>query len=135
MKLFIILFKAADGSDQEGIYAMSVDNRNIVVAFAAEDDAQRFATLLEAQDFFSPLVEEIDSEELEAFCEEADYTLAVVPEGELAIPPETNLDQMDWDPSALSEDEDGEDEDLEAEEVAPLSAEMEAFRRRLEKLL
>ncbi|MBD2099697.1 DUF3110 domain-containing protein [Leptolyngbya sp. FACHB-261] len=132
MQLFVILFKAEDGSEQEGIHTLSIGGKNTVLAFEAEDDATRFALMLEAQDFFSPTPEGIEAEEIKEFCEGAGLELVVVPEGELVVPPETSLEQTDWNPNAPEEAELQPDSD---EQVSDESDEMEAFRRRLEKLL
>jgi hypothetical protein len=48
-------------------------NRNKVLMFESEDDAARFALMLEAQDFPPATVEAFDSEELKEFCQSADY--------------------------------------------------------------
>ena len=61
------------------------------------DDATRFALLLEAQDFPVPTVEAMDSGDIEAFCREADYEYEIVGDGMLAIPPENNVPEPDWD--------------------------------------
>ncbi len=129
MQLFILLFKAADGSDQEGIHTLHIGGKNTVLAFEAEDDATRFALMLEAQDFFAPSVEGIDAEEIDEFCKGADLDLVVVPEGELVMPPDVNLEAIDWDPQAPTQLE------TPPEPEENLSEEMEAFRRRLERLL
>ena len=56
--------------------------------FESEDDATRYAILLEAQDFLKPSVEKIDSQEIEDFCLEAGYETKLVTEGMLEIPPQ-----------------------------------------------
>ncbi|WP_218080025.1 DUF3110 domain-containing protein [Anthocerotibacter panamensis] len=124
MRLSVLLFNA--GSDNEGIYTLAVEGQNTVVAFEDEDDATRYALLLEAQDFLSASVEVLDEKELQAFCESADLGLSIIEKGTLAVPPDKNLDQLDW--SAEAEVPDAEEPD------APLS-ELDLLRQRLEKLL
>jgi hypothetical protein len=127
MQVWVLLFNA--NTDNEGIYTLEIEGENIIVAFEQEDDAIRYAGLLEAQDFLSPTVERIDSKDLEEFCEEANYELNIVPTDALLVPPERNVDKTDWDSDQdgdLSEPED----EIEVED--PVIAMM---RRRLENLL
>jgi len=70
-------------------------NRNQVLMFASEDDATRFALMLEAQDFPPATVEAMDSEEIKEFWK-CDYDWELVPDGALALPPETNVEATDW---------------------------------------
>lgn len=127
MQVWVLLFNA--NTDNEGIYTLEIEGNNIIVAFEQEDDAIRYAGLLEAQDFLSPTVESIDSEELQEFCEDANYDLNIVPTDALLVPPEKNVDKTDWSPDRvqkLSEPE------ADAEVEDPVIAMM---RRRLENLL
>jgi hypothetical protein len=95
--------------------------------FESEDDATRYALLLEAQDFPVPTVERIDSEEVEEFCQSAGYETELVKEGMLAIPPESNVEDIDWQKEEVPPAE---------EEVSEIpDAELDSIRRRLEGLL
>jgi hypothetical protein len=87
--------------------------------FASEDDATRFALMLEAQDFPTPAVEGLDREEIEEFCRDADYDCQLVEEGMLALPPETNLAETDW----------------QADAPQPEISDLDRIRRQLEGLL
>jgi len=115
-----------------------VGNRNKVLMFESEDDAARFALMLEAQDFPPATVEAFDSEELKEFCQSADYDWEIVPNnGNLAIPPEINVEQTDW--KAESE-EDVASETLPRNQNSPekpelSDSELESIRRKLEGLL
>lgn len=126
MRVYVLLFNP--GTDNEGIYTLKMqeEDRNVVLMFESEEDATRYGLLLEAQDFLSPAVEPIESEEVEEFCEEAEYECVLVPEGTLALPPETNLDATDWDPEQPPS--------LDAPDEFSLS-DLDAIRRRLEGLL
>jgi hypothetical protein len=125
----VLLFDA--GSDTEGIHSLELNGRTVVLLFEDPDDAERYAGLLEAQDF-------------ERFCAEAGYEARHVPSGFLPrndedrlliAPPEQNLDVSQWrelsersaaasgTPSPWEEGREGRDPEL------------EAFRRRLEGLL
>lgn len=125
MRVFVLLFNAR--TENEGIYTLKMDGRNIVLMFESEDDATRYSLMLEAQDFASPAVEEFEAEEIEEFCDGADYECKLVPEGTLALPPETNVETTDWQPDAKPGP---------AKSPAELSdSELDQIRRRLEGLL
>ena len=123
MQVWVLLFNA--NTDNEGIYTLEIEGNNIIVAFEQEDDAIRYAGLLEAQDFLSPTVERIDKQDLEEFCEESNYDLNIVPTDALLVPPEKNVDKTDWSENRKSSEPEDEVED-------PVIAMM---RRRLENLL
>ncbi|MFM7601145.1 MAG: DUF3110 domain-containing protein [Pseudanabaena sp.] len=127
MHVWVLLFNA--NTDNEGIYTLEIEGNNIIVAFEQEDDAIRYAGLLEAQDFLSPTVESIDSKDLEEFCEEAGYDLNIVPTDALLVPPEKNVDKTDW---SADRDQNLPEPEDEIEVEDPVIAMM---RRRLENLL
>ncbi len=133
--MHVLLFDP--GSDQEGIHSLELGGRTVVLLFENPDDAERYAGLLEAQDFPVPCVEALNRQDLEDFCAEAGYEARFVPTGFmpeseeerlLLAPPERNMEVTGWkeDPAAPDvEDPDGPAGDTE----------LEAFRRRLEGLL
>ncbi len=96
MRVFVLLFNAR--TENEGIHTLKTGDRNIVLMFESEDDATRYALLLEAQDFLAPAVESIDAEDVEDFCDNAHYECKLVPEGTLAVPPESAAEELDWQP-------------------------------------
>lgn len=104
MRVFVLLFNAR--TENEGIHTIRVGDRNKLLMFESEDDASRFALMLEAQDFPTATVEPMDSEELEEFCTSANYDWEIVPEGALAVPPEANVDETDWQKDNPQVDED-----------------------------
>jgi len=141
MRVFVILFNAR--TENEGIHTIRLatpdgKERHIIMMFESEDDATRYAMLLEAQDFHVPTVEEIDSEEIEAFCRGSGYESKLIPVGFVPqspeervflAPPEANLTDTDW---TLEEPP----EAGEAESESELSnSELDDIRRRLEGLL
>ncbi|OKH22553.1 hypothetical protein NIES593_12210 [Hydrococcus rivularis NIES-593] len=135
MRVFVLLFNAR--TENEGIHTIQIGDRNKVLMFESEDDATRYALLLEAQDFPAPTVEAIDSEEIEEFCRSADYDWEIVKDGMLAIPPDKNVENTDWkpdgnysEPETATETETGTETDS---EMSP--SELESIRRRLEGLL
>jgi hypothetical protein len=131
MQVFVLLFNV--GTENEGLHSLQIGDRNVVLMFEDEDDATRYALLLEAQDFPLPAVEALDQEEIEEFCEGAGYDCQFVPQGFvpqsdaerlLLAPPEANVDQTDLD---LAVDQ--------PKETVMESDELERIRRKLEGLL
>ena len=131
MRVNVLLFDA--GSDSEGIHSLEIAGRTVVLLFENPDDAERYAGLLEAQDFPVPTVESLDREDVELFCREAGYEArfvasGFVPESDeerlFMAPPEANRDVSQWkDEESLSEPEPSSSSDL------------DALRKRLEGLL
>ncbi|NEP16497.1 MAG: DUF3110 domain-containing protein [Leptolyngbya sp. SIO4C1] len=129
MQVFVLIFNAR--TENEGIHTLRVGDRNAVLMFEEEDDALRFAGLLEAQDFPEASVEAFEQTEIEEFCEGAGYEAKLIPTGTLLMPPEQNVDQTDWNPNATPEQR------AEAEQKAKdiSDAELDRIRQQLEKLL
>ena len=141
MPVHVLLFDA--GSENEGIHSLELNGTTVVLLFEDPDDAERYAGLLEAQDFPVPTVEALDQQEMERFCAESGYQARLVPSGFLPrsaeerlliAPPEANMDVSHWqeqsDPSAVGL---GEGDTGAGEQSA--DPELENFRRRLEGLL
>ena len=124
MRVFVLLFNAR--TENEGIHTTQVGDRNKLLMFESEDDATRFALMLEAQDFPPATVERMDSEEVEEFCNGAGYDWELVPDGALAVPPESNVEDTDW-------KEEGTQPPESNAEIA--DAELERIRRQFEGLL
>jgi hypothetical protein len=149
----VLLFDA--GSDQEGIHSLELNGHTVVLLFEARDDAERYAGLLEAQDFPVPTVEALDLEEMQLFCLEAGYQAQLVPSGFLPqsqeerlliAPPERNMDVSNWQEQQLAasggagtgRESSGPAANLPerpAEQISSGDPELEAFRRQLEGLL
>lgn len=141
-RVHVLLFDA--GGDQEGIHSLELGGRTVVLLFEDADDAERYAGLLEAQDFPVPSVEALDRRELEQFCSEAGYEARFVPadfhprseEDRLLIaPPERNMDVSDWQEQVSSADATPSRAEALEDAAAVPDPELEAFRRRLEGLL
>ncbi|MBE9209855.1 DUF3110 domain-containing protein [Nostoc sp. LEGE 06077] len=138
MRIFVLIFNAH--TENEGIHTVRVGDRNKILMFESEDDALRFALMLEAQDFPTPTVEAIDGEEIKEFCESAGYDWEIVPENsDLILPPELNVEETDWQVDGANEDID--DSTFDIEQVPPAAetelseSELESIRRKLEGLL
>ena len=141
MPVHVLLFDA--GSDAEGIHSLEVNGNTLVLLFEDPDDAERYAGLLEAQDFPTPSVEAIHRDEIELFCTQAGYQAQFVPAGFLPqsaedrlliSPPERNMDVANW-KEELQEQAVAGMAGAEPDEPSGANAELEAFRRRLEGLL
>jgi hypothetical protein len=119
-RVFVLLFHAR--TENEGIHTIRIGDRNKVLMFESEDDAIRFGLLLEAQDFPEATVEAIGADEIEEFCRSNDYDWELIEPGRLEIPPETNVEQTDWQAKAAQPEE-------------PEMTDLERIRRQLEGLL
>ncbi|MGK7902836.1 MAG: DUF3110 domain-containing protein [Hormoscilla sp.] len=146
MRVHVLLFNAR--TENEGIYTIQIRGRNYVLMFEDEDDATRYAMLLEAQDFGSPTVEALPDDEVKDFCAQAGYDWKLVPknfrpstpeERLLLAPPETNLEKTDWDPTAPPERTERQQAPRSGTggDARPTMAdsELDRIRRQLEKLL
>ncbi len=137
MRVFVLIFNA--NTENEGIHTIRVGDRNKILMFESEDDALRFALLLEAQDFPVPTVDALDAEEVKEFCESAGYEWEIVPENsDLIIPPEINLEETDWQADDQKEDIDDSfrfNQVPSAEEPELSDSELDKIRRQLEGLL
>ena len=111
---------------------LEIAGRTVVLLFENPDDAERYAGLLEAQDFPVPSVESLDREDVELFCRDAGYEArfvasGFVPESDeerlFMAPPEANRDVSQW-----------KDEESTAATEQPAS-DLDALRKRLEGLL
>lgn len=134
MQVFVLLYNV--GTDNEGVHILKIQDHDVVLMFEAEDDATRYALLLEAQDFASPSVEAFDRQEMEDICAEFGYLPQLVPAGFvpesevdrlLLAPPETNLDTT-WKADAPTPT-------IAADEPEIASTDLDRIRRQLEGLL
>lgn len=141
MRVYVLLFNP--GTENEGIHSLQMGHRNLILMFADEDDATRYALLLEAQDFLTPHIVGVDEREIEEFCQAADYDCQLVPAGFMPTndaerlflsPPERNVEETDWETEKESMNSlESDFSDYETLEVE--NPELDALRRRLEKLL
>lgn len=101
--VWVIMFNAKDGSD--GLYSLSIDTDNIILAFENKQEAQRYALCLEVQDFPSPQVCDMEPTELRDFCIEAKIKLGFIPAGVMLVPPkESVVEDLDaWRGSSSNE--------------------------------
>jgi hypothetical protein len=103
-RCFVILF-GVGRAETEGIYSLRALAKedglpvDTIVAFEAEDDAQRYSTLLEATMDHEPTVWPIEWGELLEFCNTSGYRCRLEPAGSLLIPPDYNVGTTDWEKS------------------------------------
>ena len=157
MRVHVLLFDA--GTDSEGIHSLEIAGRTVVLLFENPDDAERYAGLLEAQDFPVPTVEALDREDVDLFCREAGYEARLIESGFVPsndeerlfmAPPQSNRDVSNWKDDAVSNDpvsneavtdggvaeQQGVEPALQGLETEPESnPELDELRRRLEGLL
>ena len=147
MRVHVLLFDA--GTDSEGIHSLEIAGRTVVLLFENPDDAERYAGLLEAQDFPVPTVEALDREDVDLFCRDAGYEARVIESGFVPsndeerlfmAPPQSNRDVSNWKDDAMPEDAAADQQAAESArqglETEPESnPELDELRRRLEGLL
>ncbi|MXW40506.1 MAG: DUF3110 domain-containing protein [Synechococcus sp. SB0668_bin_15] len=149
MGVHVLLFDA--GTHGEGIHSIDLKGKTIVLLFEDADDAERYAELLEAQDFPSPTVETIAREEVEYFCRCNGYEARIVPQGFrprseedrlLLLPPERNLDVENWhhQPEPQGEESESAPDAVQAETTrdhgaSDVDPDLDDVRRKLERLL
>ena len=145
MKVHVLLFDV--GSDSEGIHSLEMAGKTVVLLFENPDDAERYAGLLEAQDFPVPSVETMARDDVELFCRDAGYEARFIESGfvpsskeerQFIAPPEANLDVTNWKADeAISEGSTTQSDPGEAPSpfTAESNEELDALRKRLEGLL
>ena len=133
MLVHVLLYDA--GQDSEGIHSLELSGSTVVLMFENPDDAERYAGLLEAQDFPVPSIEALDREEIEIFCRQAGYEARLVESGFvpktdeerlLLAPPSANRDVTNWQE---------ESESAPTPDLPDSNDQLDAIRRQLEGLL
>lgn len=78
------------GKEQEGAYSVTdKDGEQILYIFEQEDDADRFAMMLEERDTYPELsVVEVDDDLIVKTCEMHEYNYAIITKNDLVVPPE-----------------------------------------------
>jgi hypothetical protein len=103
-QVYVILF-GVGSTDTEGIYSLRVMSRDdglpqdTIIAFSCEEDADRYAGLLEATMDHVPSVCPIEPAELLDFCTDSGYSYRVEAQGSLLIPPDYYVGMTDWERS------------------------------------
>ena len=80
-----------EGKESEGAYSVTGDDgEQVLYLFEDEDDAIRFALLLEEQDYPEMHVIEVDGKVVIKTCELHGYRYTVITKNDIVIPPEEN---------------------------------------------
>lgn len=80
-----------DGKEQEGAYSVIDEEGNqVLYLFEEEDDAVRFAMMLEDMDYPTMHVIEIEDDVILHTCEMHGYQYAIITANDLVIPPQEN---------------------------------------------
>ena len=80
-----------EGRESEGAYSIPDENgEQVLYIFEDEDDAIRFALLLEDQDYPEMHVIEVDGKVVIKTCELHDYRYSVITRNDIVIPPLEN---------------------------------------------
>jgi len=78
-----------NGREKEGAYAVvDEDGDNVLYIFKEEDDATRFALMLEEQNFPEMHVIEVDDDLMIKTCELQNYQYTIITKDDIVIPPE-----------------------------------------------
>ena len=142
MRVHVLLFDA--GTDSEGIHSLEIAGRTVVLLFENPDDAERYAGLLEAQDFPVPTVEALDREDVDLFCREAGYEARLIESGFVPsndeerlfmAPLQSNRDVSNWKDDGVAEQQGVEPARQGLETEPESNPELDELRRRLEGLL
>ena len=81
------------GKEKEGAYSViDDDGENILYLFEEEDDATRYAMMLEEEDYPEMHVIEVEDEVMIKTCEAHDYSYTVITSDDIVVPPDTKND-------------------------------------------
>ncbi len=82
-----------NGKEEEGAYSvMNEDGEQILYLFQEEDDATRYAMMLEEEDYPEMHVIEIEDEVMLSVCKMHGYDYTVITPDDIVVPPSTNHD-------------------------------------------
>ena len=86
--MFILTIR---GQEEEGAYAVADrDGERALYMFEEDDDAQRYAGLLEAEDYPPMTVVEVEDELAIKTCNVYNYRYVIISEDDFVIPPREN---------------------------------------------
>lgn len=103
-EVYVVLFGVGEAST-EGIYSLrSHSDRTglhieTIICFESNEDAVRFAGLLEATMTHSPSIHTIRPKDLVKFCKDCGYACRLELKGSMMMPPEFNVGITDWERS------------------------------------
>ena len=80
-----------NGREDEGAYSVvNEDGDQVLYLFEEEDDATRFAMMLEEEDYPEMHVMEVDSDLLVNVCEIQGHEYVIITPNDIVIPPQEN---------------------------------------------
>lgn len=80
-----------EGREEQGAYSVTNQKgQQILYLFEEEDDAVRFAMMLEEDDYPPLTIIEIEDDLIIKTCEVNGYEYAIITENDIVIPPEQN---------------------------------------------
>ena len=83
------------GKENEGAYSVTTeDGEQILYLFEEEDDAVRYAMMLEEEDYPEMHVIEVEDEIMIKTCQTHDYRYAVITQDDIVIPPTIKHDYI-----------------------------------------
>ena len=86
--MFILTIR---GQEEEGAYAVAdLDGERALYMFEEEDDAERYAGLLEAEDYPPMTVVEVEDQLAINTCNMYNYRYVIITEDDFVIPPREN---------------------------------------------
>ena len=81
------------GKESEGAYSVKdLDGNQVLYLWEEEDDATRYAMMLEEEDYPEMHVIEVEDEVMIKTCEAHDYSYTVITEDDIVIPPDIKHD-------------------------------------------
>ena len=81
------------GKEGEGAYSVTdAEGHQILYLFEEEDDATRYAMMLETDDYPEMHVIEVEDEVMIKTCEIHDYNYTVITSDDIVVPPDTKHD-------------------------------------------
>ena len=81
------------GKEGEGAYSVTdAEGNQILYLFEEEDDATRYAMMLEQEDYPEMHVIEVEDEVMIKTCEIHDYNYTVITSDDIVVPPDTKHD-------------------------------------------
>ena len=92
-------------TSNEGIYSRQLGEMSVelVLTFEVEEDAQRYADMLDAQDFPESTPVLLETQQLLEFCSTGNHQLGMVKRDAVVLPPEANVKEFGWSPGVSEE--------------------------------
>jgi hypothetical protein len=84
-----------EGRENEGAYSVVNEcGEKVLYIFEDIDDAERYAMMLEENDFPEISVVEVDDKLIVKTCEAYDYQYTIITPNDIVIPPDTDYDSI-----------------------------------------